>query len=146
MTQDESTDLPETYWADLLRPFFEGRKVIIAGEYVTELSRAAHRVKELGASSVFMLGTLGEGAGKLPGSEDGEWLALGSPTLKTLVEGIHLSQEILKNLPQNAVEALDRFDPDHSAIVVGTFFHESPEVAGRKFILISQTRVVGTRR
>lgn len=38
----------------------------------------------------------------------------------------------MANLPKHALDALDWYDPDHSALVVGTFLHEHAAVAGRK--------------
>jgi hypothetical protein len=120
------------YWTDLLRPIFCGKKVIVTGDPVAGLLPTARLVRELGAESTFILGTQGAGTGDLPDPADGEWLALDPPPTKSFLEAILAAQALLGDLPESALTALDKYDPDHTAIVLGTHFNQQSELAGRK--------------
>lgn len=72
------------------------------------------------------------GTGDTPTEADGEWFALDAPGSGDMVEAIHAGLKLLGNLPQQVKDALNQYDSDHTAMVVGTFLHEQPAVAGRK--------------
>ncbi len=121
------------YWTDVLKPVFQGMKVILAGDVIAGLLPRAEQIRELGAESTFMLATEGMGTGEVPTEKDGKYIALDPPPhLDDLVEALHAGTKILGNLPQQAEAALNEYDPDHEAMVVGTFLHEQPSVAKRK--------------
>jgi len=130
---DTSEELPNiAYWSEILRPVFQGKKIIVVGELIAILLPRARQFKELGAESTFMLATEGVGTGEVPTEEDGEWIALDVPAASDIVEALHAGNAMLNDLPEHVRNALDRYDPDHSAMVVGTFLHELAEVAGRR--------------
>lgn len=120
------------YWLEAIRPTFEGKKVILAGDVIAGLIPRARMIRELGAASTFMLATEGMGTGDSPTEEDGHWFAMEAPHSENIVEAIHAGQRLLSNLPQHAKKALDWYDPEGEAMVVGGFLHEQPSVAGRK--------------
>lgn len=122
------------YWTQLLRPVFEDKKVVLAGGVVASQLPRAKQLRELGAASTFILATGGMGTGATSTEEDGDWFALEPPQVDDPIEEIHASQAILGNLPSSAVSALDWYDPDKSAIVIGAIHHELPYVAGRKSV------------
>lgn len=122
------------YWTQLIRPVFEDKKVILAGGVVASQLPRAKQLRELGAASTFILATEGMGTGAAPTEEDGDWFALDPPPTNDLIEEIHASQALLGHLPQSAINALDWYDPDHNALVIGTFHQELPYVAGRKTV------------
>jgi len=124
--------LSENYWTDLLRPVFDGRQVIVAGDTVAQMVPIARLIKSLGAQSTFMLGTQGAGSGDTPTAEDGDWLAIDAPAVSNIVAAVHTGQERLGNLPPSALAALDKYDPGCSAMVLGSFFNENPVIAGRQ--------------
>ena len=124
--------MDSAFWSGALRPVFEGKKVIVAGGTIASLIPRAQQIRELGATSTFMLATEGLGTGDTPTNEDGHWLAIDAPPAENIVEAIHATQELLGNLPQHAIEKLYKYDPEISAMVVGTFLHEQQSVAGRK--------------
>jgi hypothetical protein len=132
MTQHNQEPANTEYWSEALRPTFAGKKVIVAGDVIAGLIPRARMIRELGAESTFMLATEGMGTGDAPTEEDGHWFALDASPNENIVEAIHATQRLLGDLPQHAKEALDWYDPDHEAMVVGTFLHEQPSVAGRK--------------
>jgi hypothetical protein len=132
MTNHNQEPVNAEYWLEAMRPVFEGKKVILAGDVIAGLIPRARMIRELGAESTFMLATEGMGTGDAPTEEDGHWFALDAPHSENIVEAIHAGQKLLAGLPQHAKEALDWYDPDGEAMVVGGFLHEQPSVAGRK--------------
>lgn len=132
MTNPNQEPLDAEYWSDVLKPVFQDKKVILAGGVVAGQLPRARQIRALGAESTFILATEGMGTGDTPTKEDGEWFAIDPPHSDDLVDAIHAGNELLGNLPKHAQEALDWYDPDHTALVVGTFLHEHESVAGRK--------------
>lgn len=132
MTNHNQEPVGAEYWSEALRPVFVGKKVIVAGDVIAGLIPRARMIRELGAESTFMLATVGMGTGDTPTEEDGHWLALDAPHSENIIEAIHAGQKLLGKLPKHAKEALDWYDPNKEAMVVGTFLHEQPSVAGRK--------------
>ena len=122
----------EGYWTELIRPLFVGRRVIVTGGPVAGLVETARLVRSLGAQRPFILGSEGVGTGLLPGPDEAEWLGLDAPSAPSMMDAIRASNRLLGDLPREAREALDRYDPDRSAMVVGSFFNELPEVADRR--------------
>lgn len=132
MTDPNREPINAEYWSDVLRPIFQDKKVILAGGVVANQLPRARQIRELGAESTFILATEGMGTGDAPTMEDGDWFALDPPHAEDIIDTIHASNMLLGNLPKSAQEALDWYDPDHTALVVGTFLHEHESVAGRK--------------
>lgn len=120
------------YWLDILRPLFNGKKVIVTGGVLAGLIPRTKLIRALGAESTFILATEGTGTGDMPSVDDGPWLALDSRKSETMSELNNSSQDLLQNLPIEVLNAFDTFDPKKEALIVGTFFHEPSIVAGRK--------------
>lgn len=139
MTNPIQEPLNVKYWSDILKPVFEGKKVILAGGVVAGQLPRARQIKQLGAQSTFILATEGMGTGETPTAEDGEWIAIDPPHSNDLVDAIHAGNAILSNLPKHVQDALDLYDPDHTALVVGTFLHEQESVAERKSLAYRKT-------
>lgn len=132
MNNPNQEQVSAEYWSAILNPVFSGKKVILAGGVVADQLPRARQIKALGAESTFILATEGMGTGKAPNSEDGDWFAVEPQHTSNIIDSIHAGNEILGNLPEDAREALDLYDPERTALVVGTFWHEQKFVAGRK--------------
>jgi len=104
--------------------------VIITGGPVAGFTELARAIRDLGAGSVFVLGSAGRGSGALPRPHDAEWLAL-DVSAPTMSGGIRAGQRLLGDLPLHAREAIDRFDPNGEALVLAGNFNELPAVADR---------------
>lgn len=118
-------------WNETLTPIFKGRNVIIAGEALASMLPRARMARKLGAKSTFMLATAGAGTGELPGEDDGQWITLNLPASENLTQAIEQGNRALENLPKEAIAAIEAFDPDKEALVVGNFLHEPAFVADR---------------
>lgn len=132
MANPDKEPLSSKYWIEAIKPVFQGKKIILAGENITSLLPRARQLRELGAESTFILATGGMGTGDVPTEEDGKWFALDTPESGDIIEAIRAGQKLLGNLPHAAEAAIDFYDPINGALVVGTFLHEQPSVAGRK--------------
>jgi hypothetical protein len=117
----------------LLRPIFEGRRVILAGGPVAVFAAAAATVRRLGADAVLVVGTMGVGVGPLPAPEDATWVAadVSSPSAS---DAIHASNRLVRDPPPALRAAIEEFDPDGTALAVGTFLNEAPDLLGRPFL------------
>lgn len=77
---------------------------------------------------VMVLATEGQGTGPQPSCA--VWAADPLPGLSQM-EAIRANNALLATLPAEAVAAVDEFDPDRRAVVLGSFLLESETVAGR---------------
>ncbi|MEY2407152.1 MAG: hypothetical protein QOG39_2068 [Acidimicrobiaceae bacterium] len=120
------------YWGELLRPVLTGRRVIVTGGPVAGLVSRARLARSLGSERPFILGNEGTGTGELPTPDEAETYALDVDTMaSTIMDAMRAGAAALADLPAEARAALDRYDPDRSALVLGSFLNELPSVAGR---------------
>jgi hypothetical protein len=119
-----------------LRPLFAGRKVVLTGGPLAGLTGVCRRLRELGAERPFLLAT-GLGTGEVPDPEEAEWCVV-EVRAPDIVAEIRAAMRMLRLLPPDVVDALDRWDPERRALVLSPMFNELPEIAGR--------RVYGPRR
>ena len=119
-----------------LRPLFAGRKVVLTGGPLAGLTGVCRRLRELGADRPFLLAT-GLGTGEVPDPEEAEWCVV-EVRAPDVVAEIRAAMRMLRLLPPDVVDALDRWDPERRALVLSPMFNELPEIAGR--------RVYGPRR
>ncbi len=119
------------YWRDLVRPLLAGRKFVFIGGPVAGMAPVAAQARALGAARPFLLGS-GIGTGTLPRAEDADWFAL-EIAGGGLFDAIRGYERALLDLPDTALEALDRYDPERGALVCGGLFLDGVErIAGRR--------------
>lgn len=128
----EFQNIDEGHWAESLRPVFADKKVILTGEVLAGILPRARTVMSLGAESTFILATEGVGTGETPTEQDGTWMTLDLPVCEDLTQAVQESQRALGDLPENVIHAINEFDPDNEALVLGTFLNEHAHIAGRK--------------
>jgi hypothetical protein len=122
--------------SDLLRPLVAGRKLVLAGAPLAAMTGMGRQLRELGAERPFLLAT-GIGTGEVPGPDEAEWCVV-EVRAPDVVAEIRAAMRLLRLLPGEVVDALDRWDPERQALVLSPMFNELPEIAGR--------RVYGPRR
>ena len=101
------------YFQDLVRPVVEGRRFILIGGPVAGLTGLALHLRGLGAEPPFILGTI-RGTGTLPRPAQATWCSL-DVKAENIVDGFRLYESILRDLPPDAVQALDRYDQPSAA-------------------------------
>lgn len=121
-----------SFWTDQLAAVVHGRKVILKVELLAQATLTVEMVRRLGAAGTFVFATTGIGTGPLPDAE--------SFCMHTDVSGMSMNQAIhagnrsVRRLTPGATEALDEFDPEHGALVIGDFLGDSPTLDGRPFL------------
>jgi hypothetical protein len=115
-----------------VRPLFEGRKVIFAGEVAAAFAQDATLARALGASAVLVVGTGGKGVGPLP--DDVELFVLEPEPVASMLDGIHRHLALIERPPAPLIDAVRAFDPDAEAQVIGTFLNTAPDLDGRPFL------------
>lgn len=120
------------FWETQLAEWIGGRRIILTAQVAAACTPTVERLCRLGAGDAFVLDAHGSGTGAVPDCA-GHSLALEAGGL-SLDESIHQGQRALSDLPPDAVAALDAFDADRTALVIGDFLTESPTLAGRPFL------------
>jgi hypothetical protein len=93
------------------------------------LTGLCRRLRELGAERPLLLAT-GMGTGEIPGPEEAEWCVV-EVRAPDIVAEIRAAMRMLRLLPHDVADALDRWDPERQALVLSPPFKELPEIAGR---------------
>ncbi len=131
MGEAQSPEDATRYYSDLVRPMFAGRRFVLIGGAVVGLAGFAHQLRKLGSERPFLLGSI-SGTGELPKPEEAEWRSLDIRG-DNVVDGMRNYEAALSDLPGDVRTALDRYDPDGSALVIGLILLGNiPEVAGRR--------------
>jgi len=123
--------LDTDYYRELLRPVFADRRLlVIGGGPVVGQGRFARELVACGAEPPFLLaGALGTGA--LPEPHEAEWLSLEIDAPDQL-GAMQRYEAALADLPKAVRCALDRWDPERRARVLGTILlSDVGPVAGR---------------
>jgi hypothetical protein len=131
--QEEADRFEETthYYQELLKPLFAGRRVIVIGGPIVGQIELGRGLRALGTERPFLLGSI-VGTGPRPKPEEAEWRSLGVQA-EDPIDGIRTYEGLLSNLPAEIETALDEYDPDRNAWVIGLIvLGDVRGVAGRK--------------
>ena len=121
------------WWRAPLTSLVAGHKVILVGGPAVMWTDVAALLRELGATAVLVVGTEGMGVGPPP--QDADVVVVeredhGDDVMATL----HASIRVVDDPPPHVVDAIEAFDPDRSAVVIGSFLTESPTLVGRPLV------------
>jgi len=119
-----------SYYRALVQSVIEGKPWVVASNVLVSAAPRAQRLEDLGATRVFALGA-SRGAGSVPTPEEVPQLALDNRGADRMA-AIRAGQDLLADLPLHAREALDRFDPEREARVIGPLFSDGRPVGGRR--------------
>jgi hypothetical protein len=120
-----------TWWEEPIRRLVRGRRVVLAGGVPPMWHAEAELVTRLGATAVMVVATEGEGIGEGP---DVPTVTVEPPDGLDPMERIRWGIDALGAPVPEVVRAVDAFDPDGVALVLGVFLNESPSFAGRPFL------------
>jgi hypothetical protein len=114
---------------DMVRGLVEGRRVIVAG---TLLAPAALWVRMLGpmGAGPFLIVATGKGTGDLPTDDEADWVVHEVTAMDTIDE-FRQVERLMADPPPEIVDAVERFDPDHDALIFYPPFSTSRELCGR---------------
>src|SRR5256714_4067836 len=120
------------YYKELLRPLFEGRKVVLIGQPLAGATVPVEFLNDYRADSVLVVAN-GVGTGPLPDPAEATSFVIDTPAAD-LLEDLRQNDAMLASLPAEARAAIDGFDPEGRALVMLPFFGHclEPDVGGRE--------------
>jgi len=121
----------DEWWIEPLRRVFDRRRVVLAGAVAAAWIGPIETLRSVGAEDFLVVASEGRGAGPQP---DVTTVVLEPPDGLTEMERIHHADRTLHEPPPEILGALDRFDPQRRAVVVGTFLGTTPDLAGRPLL------------
>ena len=119
------------WWRDPLGELVRARRVIVAGGPAAVWTPFIAPLRDLGASDILVVATDGLGAGPQP---DATIAAVDIPDDATPMVRLRTAIAGIADPPAPIVAAVEDFDPDHTAVVFGTFLTESPTLVGRNLV------------
>ncbi len=121
----------DPWWNVALRSVFAGKDVILAGSVAAAWTEHLPVLRAAGAGDVLVIATEGRGAGPAP---DVTTVTVEPPVGQAMMDRIRFGNEALADPPAAVRDAVEAFDPDRRAVVVGTFLNTAAELAGRPFL------------
>jgi hypothetical protein len=118
----------EPWWVPRMREVFGGRRVILLGVVAAAWVDHVERLRGVGVEDFLIVAPGGRGVGPVP---DVPTVELEPPAHLSLMEQLHYGNHLFRNPTPEIRTALDDFDPDRTAVVLGSFLNEVPEVDGR---------------
>ena len=106
---------------------YRGRRWILAPDAAASATRGAAELRDYGASAIMVVAAM-EGVGDLP---EVDRIHYTRSTGNTLMEGFRSFYRSVEEPSPELVEAVDRFDPDGTAMVLGGGFSRKARLANR---------------
>ncbi len=106
---------------------YRDRKWVVAVESLPAAAGIVARLQAWGGQCLVLAARAGTGA-----APEAPHAVLGLPP-KPMMEALQSAEDALRALPPALQEAVERFDPERTAQVVGTIFSDGRPVAGRRF-------------
>ncbi len=104
------------YYRDLLRPMFQGRKLVLFIPALAGILQMIASLRSLGAERCLVIAS-SLGTGPIPDEADAEHLVLGLHASDPIDE-FRQMERVLEDPPEPVIAAIDRYDPRHEAVVV----------------------------
>jgi len=108
-----------------------GRRVILAGGVAAGWTPTVPVLRQLGATDVLVAATDGTGAGPQP---DCQVAAVEAARGDDHMAQLRSSLALMADPPPSLVDAVETFDADRTAVVIGVFLGESPTFVGRALV------------
>lgn len=117
------------HWEERLREVVAGRRFVVATDVLVAASHFAGQLRELGVEETLCL-SAARGVGAVDPQDEERAILLGTRG-SDLMGAIRAWIDVLHDLPDEAHDAIDTFDPGGRALVVQSLFGESQRIAGR---------------
>lgn len=121
--------MDQGHYFDLLRRVFAGRKVVVAAPLLSHPAPIVNTLRSVGVERPFVIAS-GVTADQAPEPETGEWVTI-DVQAPDYDAAIRATEAALGDPPPHVLEAVDRYDPDGNALVLGTMFTTGSTIAGR---------------
>lgn len=120
------------YYRGLLASVYGGRRWILGSDVLVGLTPLVARLASLGADGGLCIATA-SGVGTLPDAGFApDPIVVPSQASSTIMDALRATIEILANLPDDVVAAVERFDPQGEVLAIGPFFGDDRPMAGRR--------------
>ena len=120
------------HWQGLLRSVFDGRRFIVCSDVAAGATGTVAALKALGVADILVV-ALGRGAGPVP-SPDDALVVLHEITARGNVAMIRAFKAMLEDPPASIRDAVEEYDPQRDALVLGPFHSDVPALLGRPFL------------
>jgi len=112
------------YYRDLIRPLIGGRRVVLCGVLLNASTALVNTLRELGAERCLVLAH-GLGTGAPPSAESADRVVVETPA-SDMIQEFRQVERLFAHLPRPFLDALERFDPDRTALVLAPFVSIGP--------------------
>ncbi len=120
----------DDWWIAPMRSVFDGRRVVLAGASAAAWTEHLPLLRAAGVSDMLVVAD-SWGGGERP---DITTVVVETPSGLSIMEQIRAESRFLADPPAEVVSALDEFDPDANALVLGSFLNMNSHLAGRPFV------------
>ena len=118
-----------TYWRDLLRPEYQGRRFLIATEILAGAVGDVELLGEYGAQRPLVLAA-SRGVGPVPTADDAE-VVVHEVSGGSTMAWLRSVERTWRHLPPDVLARVDAWDPEREAIVLPNFLFGDGDIAGR---------------
>lgn len=122
--------MDDDWWTAPLRSVFAGRRLVLAGASAAAWTEHIAVLRAVGVSEILVVANA-RGAGRLP---DVTTVVVEAPRGLSMMEQIRADERFLADPPADVRAALEEFDPDGTALVLGTFLNTNSHLVGRPFV------------
>jgi len=120
----------DDWWTPPMRSVFGGRRVVLAGANAAAWTEHLTLLRTSGVDDMLVVAN-SWGAGELP---DVRTVVVEATTRLSIMEQIRAEDQFLAEPPAEVLAAIDEFDPDGGALVVGSFLNTNTHLAGRALL------------
>lgn len=119
------------YWDELLRATYAGKSWIIAMDVLAAQTGIVRKLDGYGATNIYCVAGA-RGTGPLPESSVLAGQSVLDISASTMMDGVRMALEGMANLPDEDLDKIDAFDPNHTARSIGTIFDDGRPVGRRE--------------
>jgi hypothetical protein len=120
----------DNWWIPPLQALLGGRRVVLAGANAAAWTEHLPTLRAAGASDILVVANQW-GAGERP---DVATVVAETASATSIMDWIRADNRWLADPPDEIITALDEFDPDGDALVLGSFLNTNSHLAGRPFL------------
>lgn len=125
-------EIAPSAYRELIRPLVEGKRFLVALGPAAASHGAVSELRGFGSQPVLVLGQ-GRGTGELPAEQDASWIdVMPAEAPLELMESIRCYEAALGEPSEEVQAAIDRYDPDGSALVLVSHYSDTRSVHGRR--------------
>ncbi len=118
------------WWIPPLRSVFAGRRVVLAGANAAAWTEHLPVLRTAGVADMLVVAS-GWGTGERP---DVATVVVDESSGLSIMQQVRADDRFLADPPAEVIAAVDEFDPNRDALVLGSFLNTNAHLAGRAFV------------